>query len=176
MRCKQLRILNKNVQERTKNKRWKKSKIKKLKQEQSVDGAKAEIINKIIEELTQPLQKTDNKEAQDSKNGIGNKIKDIFQPILEEFQELIAENEDQNSFIGGLIKIFTILLRTKSSTINKLKKIIKISAETARMARTKATVRRLPSFITAPGQRIENKNFLNRRPRNALSNSKSFYC
>ena len=31
------------------------------------------------------------------------------------------------------------------------------------------------SFITAPGQ-IGNKNFLNRRPRNALSNSKSFYC
>ena len=33
------------------------------------------------------------------------------------------------------------------------------------MARTKATVRRInaPSFVTAPGQRIGNKNILNRR-------------
>ena len=33
------------------------------------------------------------------------------------------------------------------------------------MARTKATVRRLnrPTFVAAPGQRIENKNIMNRR-------------
>ena len=37
------------------------------------------------------------------------------------------------------------------------------------MARTKATVRRLPrpTFIPAPGQRIGNENILNRRLRNA---------
>ena len=31
------------------------------------------------------------------------------------------------------------------------------------MAKTKATVRRLPSLVPAPGQRIGNKNIMNRR-------------
>ena len=35
------------------------------------------------------------------------------------------------------------------------------------MARTKATVRKPPTFVPAPEQRIGNKNILNRRLRNA---------
>ena len=53
-----------------------------------------------IYKLTKLVQETDEKEAQDSTEGIGDKIKDIFQPILEEFAELIVENEDKKSFTG----------------------------------------------------------------------------
>ena len=72
-----------------------------------------------IYKLTRLVQETDKKEAQDSTDGIGDKIKDTFQPILEEFEELIVENEDKKSFIGGLIKMFPILLTTKCTSVNK---------------------------------------------------------
>ena len=45
----------------------------------------------------------------DSTDAISNKIKLIFQPILDEFKDFIAENDDKKSFISGLIKIFAIL-------------------------------------------------------------------
>ena len=110
-----------------------KSEIKKLNKEQLVDEAKTKIINKIIDELTLLIEEIDNKEAQDSTDGIGNKIKNIFQPILEKFEELIAENEDKKPFIGRFIKIFTILLTVRCTSANKLKK--KISAEIAQIFR-----------------------------------------
>lgn len=53
-----------------------------------------------------------------------------FQPILEEFEETLAENGDKKSFIEGLVKIFTILLTTKCSCIKKLNRIIKTSPKT----------------------------------------------
>lgn len=100
--------------------------MKKLIKQQPVDEAKTKI-NKVIEELTQLVQEIDNKEAQDSTGDIKDKIKDILLPIVEEFEELIAENKYNKS----LIKTFTILLTTKCSSINKLKQIIKIRAEIA---------------------------------------------
>ena len=45
----------------------------------------------------------------DSTDAISNKIKLIFQPILDEIEDFIAENDDKKSFISGLIKIFAIL-------------------------------------------------------------------
>ena len=41
----------------------------------------------------------------------------------------IGENEDKKSFIGGLIRIFTILLSAKASAPIKIKKIIKESTK-----------------------------------------------
>ena len=58
----------------------------------------------------------------DSTDGLGDTIKDIFQPILDKFKGLIGENEDKKSFIGGLIKIFTILMSSRSTTLPKFKK------------------------------------------------------
>ena len=49
---------------------------------------------------------------------------------MEEFEEILAENGDKKSFIDGLVKIFTILLTTKFSSIKKLNRIIKTSPET----------------------------------------------
>ena len=78
----------------------------------------------------------------------------------------IGEDEDKKSFIGSLIGIFT-KCKGKCSNQNykekNNKRKHKISIKT--MARTKATVRRInaPSFVAAPGQKIGNKNILNRK-------------
>ena len=64
-------------------------------------------------------------ENQDSTDGIIDSIKDIFQPIFDKFKVQIGENKDKKSFIGGLIRIFTILLSVKASAPTKIKKIIK---------------------------------------------------
>ena len=45
----------------------------------------------------------------DSTDAVSNKIKLIYQPVLDEFEDFIAENDDKKSFISGLIKIFAIL-------------------------------------------------------------------
>ena len=70
-------------------------------------------------------------EDKDSTDGLGVTIKDIFQPILDKFKDLIGKNEDKNSFIGGLIKIFTILLSSRSATLAKILKVIRISTKIA---------------------------------------------
>ena len=104
-------------------------KNKKLKQERSVIKAKTEIVNKIIEQITEVLEGL--VEDKDSTDGLGDTVKDIFQPILDKFKDLISENEDKKSFIGGLIKIFTILLSSRSTTLAKIKKVIRISTKIA---------------------------------------------
>ena len=67
----------------------------------------------------------------DPTDGLGDTIKDIFQPILDKFKDLIGKNEDKKSIIGGLIKIFTILLSSRSTTLAKIKKFIRISTKIA---------------------------------------------
>ena len=66
-------------------------------------------------------------ENQDTTDGITDSIKEIFQPIFDEFKAQIGENEDKKSFIGGLIRIFTILLSVKTRAPTKIKNIIKES-------------------------------------------------
>ena len=61
---------------------------------------------------------------------------------------------------------YSSLAKLKTTKKNKKKNKCRNCSEL--MARTKATVRRLPrpTFIPAPGQRIGNENILNRRLRN----------
>ena len=104
-----------------------KIKAKRPKKEKSVNKAKPEIINKIIEKIKTLVKKSEDWE--DENDSTGNKIKEILHSVLEKYEELIAENKNKKSFIGGLINIFTILLTAKCISISKLKKIIKASAQ-----------------------------------------------
>ena len=102
---------------------------KKLKKERSVDEAKTEIVNTIIDQIKEILE--DPIENKGSTNSLGATIKEIFQPILDEFQDLIEKNKDKKSFIGGLIKIFTILLSLMATNLSKILKVIRISKKIA---------------------------------------------
>ena len=78
---------------------------------------------------SQPLTKQ--KQKLNSQDGVVTLFEDIFQPVLDKFQELIGENKDKKKFVGGLIKIFTILLSTKTPTLTKIKKVIRTSVRIA---------------------------------------------
>ena len=64
-------------------------------------------------------------EEKDSTDSLGDTIKETFQPILDKFKELIRENKGKKSFIGALIKIFTILL------ITNIKNVLRVSTKIA---------------------------------------------
>ena len=100
---------------------------KRLKNERSVDEAKTEIVTQVTEQVKEILE--DPIEEGDATDRLMDTIKEIFQPILDEFKDLIGENEDKKSFIGGLIRIFTILLSSKTSSLAKIKKVVRISTE-----------------------------------------------
>ena len=105
------------------------TKNKKLKKELTVDEAKIEIVNKIIIEINELLD--DQTQGGDSTDSVITLFEDIFQPILEEFKELIGESKDKKNVIGGLIKIFMILLSTKTPALTKIRKVIRTSVKVA---------------------------------------------
>ena len=104
-------------------------KNKRLKKELSVDEAKTEMVNQIIEQIKELLE--DPVKEKDSADGLGDTIKEIFQPILDEFKELIVENEEKNSIIGAQIKILTILLSSRATTLTKIKNVLRVNTKIA---------------------------------------------
>ena len=102
---------------------------KKLKKELTIDEVKIEIVNKIIDEIKDLSD--DQAQSGDSTDGVITLLEDIFQPILDEFKELIGERTDKKNFISGLIKIFTILLSTKTPTPTRIKNVIRTSVKIA---------------------------------------------
>ena len=96
------------------------TKNKKLKKELTVDEAKTEIVKKIVTKINDLLD--DPTEGRDFTDGVVTLFEKTSQPILDEFKELIGENKDKKNFVGGLIKIFTILLSTKSQHLQKSKR------------------------------------------------------
>ena len=98
--------------------------IKKLKKEKTINKAKTEIVIALTDKLNKLLEDLEN---QDSTDGITDSVKEIFQPIFDEFKMQIGENENKKSFIGGLIRIFMILLSVKASAPTKIKKVVKES-------------------------------------------------
>ena len=92
-------------------------KSKKLKKEKSNDEAKTEIVIALGDKLNELLEDPEN---QDTTDGIIDSIKEIFQPIFGEFKSQIGENKDKKSFIGGLIRLFMILLSVKTRAPTKI--------------------------------------------------------
>ena len=96
------------------------TKNQKFRKELTIDEKKAEIVNEIIDEVKDLLD--DQTQGGDSTDSVITLFEDIFQPILDKFKEWIGESKDKKNFIGGLIKIFTILLSTKTPTLIKIKR------------------------------------------------------
>ena len=106
------------MSKRTSEKNIAETKNKNLKKELTVDEAKTEIVNKIATEINKLLD--DQSEGGDSTDSVITLFEETFQPILDKFKELIGENKDKKNFVGGSIKIFTILLSTKTPTLTKM--------------------------------------------------------
>ena len=100
-----------------------------LKKELTIDEAKTEIFDKINNEIKDSLD--DQTQGGDSTDDAITLFEDIFQPILDEFKELIGESKDKKNYISGLIKIFTILLSTKISTLTKIETEIRAKVKIA---------------------------------------------
>ena len=62
---------------------------KQLKKELNIDKAKTEIVNKILDEIKDLLD--DQTQGRDSTDGVITLFEDIFQPILDEFKELLVK-------------------------------------------------------------------------------------
>ena len=73
------------------------TKNKKLKKELIIDEAKTEIANKIIDEIKDLLD--DQTQNEGSTDGVITLFEDIFQPILDEFKELIRESKDKKTLL-----------------------------------------------------------------------------
>ena len=83
---------------------------------------------------------------QDSTDGFFDLLSSISDSVQEEFDELISGDSDQKRFLQPLSRIFALLLNTKLDTAEKIKRIFKNChrSNNKNVARTKATVRRLP--------------------------------
>ena len=105
------------------------TKNKKLKKEITIGEAKTETVNKIIDKIKDLLDHQT--QGGDSRESVITLFENIFQPILDKFKELIMESKDKKHFIGGLIKILTVLLSTKTAILKKIKKVIITSVKIA---------------------------------------------
>lgn len=73
----------------------------------SVDKAKTEIINKLVKKIGDLVsEELFNEKAfnGDSIDRIGSKLKKIFEPLFEEFKEIIEENKDKKDLSLELLK------------------------------------------------------------------------
>lgn len=73
------------------------------------------------------LRKGDNA---DLTKGVLEVLTSLSKQVQEEFDELLGEDTNKKRFLKSLSKIFALLLNTKVTTAEKIKKIIKIALET----------------------------------------------
>ena len=73
------------------------------------------------------LRKGDNA---DSTKGVLEVLTSLSKQVQEEFDELLGEDTNKKRFLKSLSKTFALLLNTKVTTAEKIKKIIKIALET----------------------------------------------
>ena len=73
------------------------------------------------------LRKGDNA---DLTKGVLEVLTSLSKQVQEEFDELLGEDTNKKRFLKSLSKTFALLLNTKVTTAEKIKKIIKIALET----------------------------------------------
>ena len=83
-----------------------------------------EEINKELEEYL--LEKSINT---DSTNGVFDLLETLNNQVQENFDELIGEDTNKKRFITALTRILALLLNTKVDTVDKIKRIFKIAAD-----------------------------------------------
>ena len=66
----------------------------------------------------------------DLTKGVLEVLTSLSKQVQEEFDELLGEDTNKKRFLKSLSKIFALLLNTKVTTAEKIKKIIKIALET----------------------------------------------
>ena len=109
-----------------------------------VETISALIFKEITRELEAYLSRESNNE--DSTDGIFEFLSSISDSVQEEFDELISGDSDKKRFLRALSRIFALLLNTKVNMAKKNQNNFKDCHrnDTENIARTKATVRRLP--------------------------------
>ena len=86
----------------------------------------------LFEEKTRAISEhvTFENENRDSTDGIFDVLGETADFVQEDFEELVEISSDKKHVIRALTKIFTLLLNTKVDTVEKIKKILKITIDT----------------------------------------------
>ena len=85
------------------------------------------ILDNITFQLEEHLLKKVEGEAED---GLLNIAGSLTNKIQEEYDKLIGEDTDKKRFIKSITRVFALLLNTKVDTVDKIKKILRITIET----------------------------------------------
>ena len=86
------------------------------------------ILHKVADNLEISDHINENSDG-DQTDSFTDKIKELVENIYEEIKENFdQENEGKGQFVKAIIRIFSILLNNKRSSIKKIKKITKTSA------------------------------------------------
>ena len=66
----------------------------------------------------------------DSTDGAFDLLDNLTNKIQEDFDKIIGEDTDKESFIKSLTRIFALLLNTKVDNVDKIKRMLKIAINT----------------------------------------------
>ena len=67
----------------------------------------------------------------DSTDGVIDFLENLTSRLHQDFDELIGEDTNKKRFVKALTRIFALLLNTKVDTADKIKRILRISTESA---------------------------------------------
>ena len=97
-----------------------------------MDEAKTEVVNEIAESIYKILTEEEKLEESSETDWIfKDKVGDIIETVLNEFESFANEGKEKKSFASNLVKIFAILLTKKCNALIEIKNILKLEAEIA---------------------------------------------
>ena len=63
-------------------------------------------------------------------DGVFDFLQNLTSRLQEDLEELIREGTDKKRFVKALTRIFALVLNTKGDTVDKIKRILRITIET----------------------------------------------